>query len=342
MPTTSLDSPAMAELHNPSNITEVIMDSHTSEVDSMLVRLDSQRSVYFVIKKLRRSQVPDPTLSPACRLMIPSWFVHNHPDKLHESLLLRSGRSTELCRVHLTLVRNSYNLPEVKLGHGWRDFATSNRLEVGDALIFEHKELSEFAVHIFRATENSNSLPLSTGNGNGLPSSNIAGLQNDAFDAGCSTPPRHCEEPIITDMQPGESDQLARARTIHQLRNELQQPARAPLPRFTRRLVPYNIHDGVGNTCGAILEVPSSFLRAHAIQLEAAHVRLQGICEDSPVRPALASSHRPMHNPNGKPLMRLGWGDFVRENVLRAGQELVFTLVAESFFEVREVRGTAI
>ncbi|KAG0598964.1 hypothetical protein M758_12G115900 [Ceratodon purpureus] len=208
MPTTSLDSPAIAKLHNPSNITEVIMDSDASEVNSMLER------------------------------------------------------------------------------------------------------------------------------------SNIDELQNNASSASYSTPHTNDVQPRIP--RQGQSIQIARARTIHQLRNELQQPARVLLPSFTKRLVSYNVHDGAGNTCGAILEVPSSFLRAHAIQLEAAHVRLQGICEESPVRAVTANSRRPMHNPDGEPILYLGWGDFVRENVLRAGQELVFTLAAESFFEVREVRGTAI
>ena len=35
--------------------------------------------------------------------------------------------------------------------------------------------------------------------------------------------------------------------------------------------------------------------------------------------------------------LSLGWGDFVRDNTLQAGQELVFTLASESFFIIREV-----
>lgn len=80
-------------------------------------------------------------------------------------------------------------------------------------------------------------------------------------------------------------------------------------------------------------EVPSSFVITHGIQLQAAHVHLQGIREESLVRPVTTCF---LSEFSANPHLCLGWGDFVRENSLRAGQELVFTLAAESFFVVRE------
>lgn len=78
---------------------------------------------------------------------------------------------------------------------------------------------------------------------------------------------------------------------------------------------------------------------AHGIQLQAL-VKLQGIHDKSPFR--LVTCSRGMqqggeHFAELRPPSSLGWGDFVRDNALRTGQELVFTLAAESFFVVREV-----
>ena len=87
-------------------------------------------------------------------------------------------------------------------------------------------------------------------------------------------------------------------------------------------------------------EVPSSFLEKHGIQLQH-HVKLQGIREDSPIRTVTCSENVLKDDEDSsKPgALWLGWGDFVRENGLCAGQELAFTLTSESFFVVREVPG---
>lgn len=77
-------------------------------------------------------------------------------------------------------------------------------------------------------------------------------------------------------------------------------------------------------------EIPLSFAMAHGIQLQAL-VKLQGIRDELPCRVVTCSS-RAMQLP-----LSLGWGDFVRDNALRTGQELVFSLAADSFFVVREV-----
>lgn len=86
-------------------------------------------------------------------------------------------------------------------------------------------------------------------------------------------------------------------------------------------------------------EVPYAFVMTHGRQLLAAHVHLQGIRHESPVRPVTACYFN-MQKVGEQPikrLLRLGWGDFVKANSLRVGQELAFTLVAESCFIVREV-----
>jgi len=73
------------------------------------------------------------------------------------------------------------------------------------------------------------------------------------------------------------------------------------------------------------------------------HVQLQGIQEESPIRTVTCSfkiTQQDMEEyATRASSLSLGWGDFVRENGLRAGQELTFTLAAASFFVVREVCG---
>jgi len=77
---------------------------------------------------------------------------------------------------------------------------------------------------------------------------------------------------------------------------------------------------------------------------QGAHVvQLQGIQAESPIRTvtcAFKITQQDMEESatsTRASSLSLGWGDFVRENGLRAGQELAFTLAAASFFVVREV-----
>ena len=85
-------------------------------------------------------------------------------------------------------------------------------------------------------------------------------------------------------------------------------------------------------------DVPRSFVRKHNIQLQP-HVKLQGIRGDSPFRVVTCTYNmlQDSEERSSSPPLSLGWGDFVRDNALQAGQQLVFTLVSESFFVIREV-----
>jgi hypothetical protein len=75
----------------------------------------------------------------------------------------------------------------------------------------------------------------------------------------------------------------------------------------------------------------------HGIKLQH-HVKLQGIRIDSPIRTVTCTEIVLRDGEHSiRPALWLGWGDFVRENALRAGQELAFTLTSESFFVIREV-----
>lgn len=76
-------------------------------------------------------------------------------------------------------------------------------------------------------------------------------------------------------------------------------------------------------------------MSAHRSQLHDP-VQVQGIHEDSPVHDDVRCV---CYMANGSDRIYLkgpGWDDFVSDNDLRFGQELVFTLTADSCFTVRE------
>lgn len=79
-------------------------------------------------------------------------------------------------------------------------------------------------------------------------------------------------------------------------------------------------------------EIPARFMRMHHTRL-GTRVKLQGIQDVSPVCTVACS----FINDRGRPRLyfRNGWSDFVKNNFLRVGQRLVFTLTADSFFVVR-------
>ncbi|KAG0587986.1 hypothetical protein KC19_2G206900 [Ceratodon purpureus] len=127
------------------------------------------------------------------------------------------------------------------------------------------------------------------------------------------------------------------ARKLVHVKEEFQLPI-VSLPSFIQRLVKFNVQDTAGNTSGARFDVPRSFVRKHNIQLQP-HVKLQGIRGDSPFRVVTCTYNmlQDSEERSSSPPLSLGWGDFVRDNALQAGQQLVFTLVSESFFVIREV-----
>jgi hypothetical protein len=62
-------------------------------------------------------------------------------------------------------------------------------------------------------------------------------------------------------------------------------------------------------------------------------VQLQGVGEESPVRNVSCVSKA--EKGRIRLYLKAGWGDFAEDNMLRVGQELVFSLTADSFFTVR-------
>ncbi|KAG0569389.1 hypothetical protein KC19_6G087100 [Ceratodon purpureus] len=107
-----------------------------------------QKSTYFE-KTVAPSMVPDNARH--CTMALPSWFVREHGDKVRDSVLLWSGSSTEPWRVQLSFsILPPCLRPEVKLSGGWKAFAISSGLLVGDSLIFCLRAISEFEVYVFR------------------------------------------------------------------------------------------------------------------------------------------------------------------------------------------------
>jgi hypothetical protein len=80
-------------------------------------------------------------------------------------------------------------------------------------------------------------------------------------------------------------------------------------------------------------EIPLGFWKKYGSRLHS-DVQLQGIHEDSPVRTMACLATRGIHV---RHFLRGKWKDFVNENNLEVGQELLFALTADSFFVVREV-----
>jgi len=89
------------------------------------------------------------------------------------------------------------------------------------------------------------------------------------------------------------------------------------------------------NTDLCLQEIPKDFVAAYQSQLHDP-VQLQGIHEESPAQNDVRCI---CYTANGRHRIYLkgaGWDDFVSENELCLGQELVFTLTADSCFTVRE------
>lgn len=79
--------------------------------------------------------------------------------------------------------------------------------------------------------------------------------------------------------------------------------------------------------------IPLDFWKAYGKRLHSL-VKLQGIREESEVQPVLCC---PTYGRRTRIFLRAGWGDFANDNNLEAGQELLFTLAADSYFVVREM-----
>ncbi|KAG0627027.1 hypothetical protein M758_2G168800 [Ceratodon purpureus] len=411
---------------------ELRSESTAREMEMTRVLQELKGTIHFVIDRLGKSQVPENTDSETCRLMLPTWFVQEHGDKLQEVIVLRSTSSSIPCRVRLRIYNTpATKAPAIKFGKGWRDFATCNGLVVGDSLIFELRGLSQFDVYVFRGsgfpTEISSSQApkdwstesgISQKNGNcnsdgagcnkfqhlvgessegsedidlcevvarkrkargeDTASASQCASQNPSFiklrlseleNVQVSSMERHpgsqkSQQPPVVhqlfgmpisenrhDSQNGPEPPVdhQRLRSMpsstennHIARNsdiklEFHPPAKVSLPSFIHKLVEYNVQDSAGNTSGARFNIPLTFAKRHGIRLQA-HVKLQGTREGSSHR-IVTCSYDIMQDGDrsSKVPLSLGWGDFVRDNALQAGHELVFTLASESFFVIREV-----
>lgn len=81
-------------------------------------------------------------------------------------------------------------------------------------------------------------------------------------------------------------------------------------------------------------EIPGPFWKTYSKNLWP-KVKLQGIWEESAVRTVTCSVTS--YEGQIRVFLRTGWKGFSKENNLEVGQELLFTLVGDSFFTVREV-----
>ena len=82
-------------------------------------------------------------------------------------------------------------------------------------------------------------------------------------------------------------------------------------------------------------EFPAKFLRKYGSRLQR-RVQVHGTVEGCPVRDV--GLCEVMDNGTRRVYLNdHAWHDFLRENKLRAGQDVLFVLTADSYFEVKEV-----
>ena len=84
-------------------------------------------------------------------------------------------------------------------------------------------------------------------------------------------------------------------------------------------------------------EIPAEFARKYGSRLHSP-VKLQGIFEESLVCSIICRWEGSRTRPNAslRLFLTAGWKEFGDENMLEVEHELVFTLVSDSFFVVRE------
>jgi len=81
-----------------------------------------------------------------------------------------------------------------------------------------------------------------------------------------------------------------------------------------------------------VQEIPGGFCRKYGNRIRTV-VKLQGIHEQSPERTMTCYTSFGM---DIRHRVKKGWAAFIAENHLHEGQQLLFTLSADSFFVVRE------
>ena len=106
--------------------------------------------VILAVKKWAPSLIPDLEdvwlLCTSFVQLIPVGFVNEHADKIQLRCTLQAEASGEVWSVNLWA---SAAQNEVKISRGWKAFASSNELKIGDQLLFSLTAMSKFVVYIF-------------------------------------------------------------------------------------------------------------------------------------------------------------------------------------------------
>ena len=84
-------------------------------------------------------------------------------------------------------------------------------------------------------------------------------------------------------------------------------------------------------------EIPAAFLKKYGTssRFQTGRIQLQGTLEVSPVRDVGCICYG--FAGQSRCFFKKGWHDFVLDNMLREGQNILFTLTANSVFKVRVV-----
>jgi hypothetical protein len=82
---------------------------------------------------------------------VPKKFVDEFGTQIKTEIWIESSEEpTVLTEIRVTMFVNDKGESQVKFGKGWRDFAASNRLQLGDRLRFTLYKQDRFYVNIVR------------------------------------------------------------------------------------------------------------------------------------------------------------------------------------------------
>ncbi|KAG0618119.1 hypothetical protein M758_4G040700 [Ceratodon purpureus] len=325
----------------------------SGDLNQVLQGLEVSGSVYF-LKTLGRPQ-PNLKFGQCDQLILPFCFMKEHAEIIEEWVILRTFSSSKPWRVRVHVDRNSRGSVEVRFVGGWREFAAENRLREGDSLIFVLKldARSEFEVYIFRGTSvSAASSQVPAGQWPIWERMSGCKVEKDAKFSGRYTlrsvgdgnmrgggevytgKKRKVDEaPSSCFDDEHRSGLESEAFTGCECKRFSPQHGTNPLPSFRRPIKSFVVKDGR-------LEIPASFVRMHGMRLQD-DVKLQGIHQESPVYSVTLGSRIKQRTSNERRLFfQTGWKTFLNANGLQEGQELNFTLTADSFFTVRVVQGT--
>uniref|UniRef100_A0A7I4CZY7 TF-B3 domain-containing protein n=1 Tax=Physcomitrium patens TaxID=3218 RepID=A0A7I4CZY7_PHYPA len=301
-----------------------------------------QCSIYFVQKLTASNVLGIYTRRRTCQLTLPRQFVREHGNRIRKSVVLLSGLSHGPWNLWLSICPSRPVMPEVTFSSGWRAFVAFNGLEEGDHLIFSLTAVSQFQVYIFNGNGHQKKpqmleASVKWSDGIEFPQKKILN-QSLGYNLAEGNAGLVCNVcPICARRRPLSEKEFAGTASTDtcsqssphssalnaQVSLEFSQKCRKYFPSFSKRIVARDVFR---------LEIPQHFAVKYGSQLLDS-IQLQGIHESSPVRNLQTISHL------DKARVRLylagaGWDNFVTENMLRVGNELVFYLSADSFFKV--------